>query len=215
MSKLRKFSWMITLMIATNVQAQEGKSFESFEVIVNELRSEAEESVTPTVSMDDWGEVSVHGGFGLSTSYVRYSGPLQRSGSSLMKGFEAHIGMNLFTRKARAEAIFRNYANESVGSDVELNLRELEGRVVFFPPLRDKLLLRMGAGMSVRNMGISVGDVANRRTNGLASSLLVGLERKVSPHVSLGPDISYRSPLHRDSIDKSAWDAALRLNATF
>lgn len=220
MKVLAVWTLIATGLITTNVWAQEDESFSSYESIINELRDSAN---APEPSSDlenglDWDEIALHGGLSAAFSYISAESPSGRLGTGLLKGFEGHFGMNLFSRVSRAEMVYRNFSPEVLSRETTLTMNEFEARIVFLPVLRDRVLLRMGAGLSARQTEATFRDGAQTsritQAHG-ASSLLLGFERKLAREVSLGPDFSYRSPMTNDSIEKSSWDASFRLNATF
>lgn len=201
---------------ATYVQAADDESFVSYDAIVNELQADADDVPPPPEEQLNWDEVALHGGMGIVTSFVSLTAPNGASGGGMMKGFEAHFGANLFSKKARAEFAFRNFAPEDFGN-LHVDLKEFEARLIFLPVLAYKTLLRMGAGLTTRYMDIdgrANGTWAHDEATTPATSLILGAERRLSKAVSIGPDFAYRSALN-DSFDKSSWDAAIRLNATF
>lgn len=211
------FSLVLGFLNATNVAAMDDESFANYDSIVSDLRISADSDETPARPETDWDEVALHGGLSAALSFVRVQSPFDgKVGTGLMKGFEGHIGFNLFSRASRAELLFRNFSPETLSSDMQVDMNEFELRLVFLPVLRDRLLLRMGAGLSARRI-----DVETRDQSGLvsqshvASSILVGLERKIAREVSVGPDVSYRAPIGSGTVEKSSWDASFRLNATF
>lgn len=197
---------------------EDDESFSNYESIVSELKTSAED--TPIVREEiDWDAVAMHGGLGVVASYVNLEMPeMNRSSSGVLKGFEAHFGFNLFKKEARGEAIFRNYAHDGMSNRVAADMRELELRIVFLPVLKDKMLLRMGGGLSQRFVDILIRDPGFETRRSWSTphySLLLGFERKVAKTVSLGPDFSHHAPLDASSYSKSSWDASFRLNATF
>ncbi|MGE4133954.1 MAG: hypothetical protein AB7F86_20120 [Bdellovibrionales bacterium] len=217
---MQVLKWMMvsSLLFAAAVSwAEDEDSYTNYDSIVADLRAAAE---TPAPVQDDfsWDKVAIQGGLGFATSYVHVQTDEGFTGSGLMKGISAHLGLNLFTPKARAEIEFRRFGQESMSSNFSGDLKEFELRVVFLPVLQDKMTLRMGTGISARYMNIDTrvdSKWRSHRQSTPSSSLMMGLERKVTKTVSVGPDITYRSALISDTFDKRAWDAALRLNATF
>lgn len=207
-------------LVTTNVWAQDEESFSSYESIINELKATAEapEPSTEREHGIDWEDVAIHGGLSAAFSYISAESPTGRVGTGLLKGFEGHFGMNLFSTVSRAEMVYRNFSPEVLSRDMTFTMNEFEARIVFLPVLRDRLLLRMGAGLSARQTEATFLEGAKSthvtQAHG-ASSILLGFERKLAREVSLGPDFTYRSPLTDDSLEKSSWDASFRLNATF
>ncbi len=212
-----KFSLIaIAILSSTNVWADEDGSYTNYDAIVNELKADAEDRPEPVVEGLGWDEVALSAGMSVATSFISITAPNGATGGGMLKGFEIFTGANLFSKSARGEIGFRSFAPEDFGK-VHVDLREFEARLIFLPPLRDKLTMRMGLGLTARYMDI------DGRTNGKsehseamtpATALILGLEHRLSRAVTVGPDIAYRSALS-DSFDKSAWDAAIRLNASF
>jgi len=212
---MKKLILFIALAASTIVWAQEeDESYTGFNDLVSKLEMAASEPVP--VADHSWEEVALHGGAGFNMSYANLRSPEGVTGSGIMKGLEAHFGVNLFTRRARVEGIFRNYAAESLSSNLTADLMEFEFRGVFLPPMPDKMKLRFGAGLCARYMEIEAGS---RRVPHKAStpsaSFMIGFERKITPTVAIGPDVSYRSALISDTFDKASADVTLRMNATF
>lgn len=205
---------------ATNVRASDDDSYASYEAIVNELTANANDNVP--VAKEDWDEVAMQGGMSFVTSYVNIGievpGVATINNGGLMTGFEGHVGSNLFSRQVRGELAFRAFVPKEMGSEMQANLKDLESRIVFLPRLQDRTVIRMGLGLSARFIDvegrIASGSYAYSSTD-LASSVFLGFERKLSPAVSVGPDVAYRSGIDGNPLLKSSWDAAIRLNASF
>ncbi len=218
MKKLGLTALLCLTAIGTNVVAQEDDSYAGYDAIINDLKSSADSLDRPISTEVNWDDVALHGGLSAALSYIRVESPSGSVQAGLLKGFEAHLGMNLFSRRSRAEFVLRNFAPEAISSQLQVNLNEFETRLVFLPIIRDQILLRMGAGLAFRRIDVeirgnsSAGQVDQTHT---ATNVLIGLEKKVAQEVSLGPDISYRSPITSTAIEKSSWDASFRLNATF
>jgi hypothetical protein len=200
----------------TNVWGTEDGSYTNYDAIVNELKASADEHEAPQEPDLNWDEVALQGGlsFVVSSPSVSIPSPEGRltANSLFLKGFEAHVGANLFSKRVRGEVAFRNFVPEDFGSTMA-KLRELQARLMFLPPIQDKNYLRMGFGLSVRNMDVTIGDYSASTTTP-AASLILGFEHKFTHTISVGPDIAYYSPLN-DSSDKSSFDGAIRLNASF
>lgn len=215
-----RFAIAIVAGFATNVLAlEDDESFSNYESIVSELRANADRSRAEGFDEPDWSAVAMSGGLGLTGSYVTIEMPefgVQSSG--LLKGFEAHVGFNLFRRDARVEAAFRNFAHDALSDQLRANMRELEAGLVFLPSLQEATWLRMGiaaSGRFVQAMARLAGGEVRKSWGTPYYSLILGFERKVSKAVNLGPDISYHGPLDASSYSKSSWDASFRLNASF
>jgi hypothetical protein len=204
---------LFLVSFTTNVRADEDGSYTNYDAIVNELRESASTEPKPVHEAVNWDEVAWHGGLSLAGSLMTFRGP-GVNGSGFLKGFEAHIGANLFSKVARGELAFRNFAPENISGSNTAEMRELEGRVIFLPVLADKTLLRMGGGLSERTS--SFGTPSGKFSDSEAYyTLLVGFERKVAPAVSIGPDVSYHAPMTQGTYAATSWDTTLTLNASF
>lgn len=214
--KLGLVGLIFALIPTTNVWADEDDdSYTSYDAIVADLNESANETyIPPSPDAFDWDEVAIHGGVGLATTFVQIDAVSGRS-TGLLKGFEGHFGVNLFSKSARAEGALRTFMPTETSGGATTELKEFELRVLYTPRIFTKTMLRMGGGVAARYMTFNVSGLASYNLSTPASSFTLGFERKMSPHVALGPDVSYRSSLISDTIDKSAWNASLRLNATF
>lgn len=210
------FTATLALSLSTNVWAEDDEdSYTNYDAIVAELKASAEiPEAKPTSEDMNWDDVAIHAGAGVSTSFVHVTNEEGLTMSGLMKGLEAHLGVNLFTRKARAEGVFRSFAHDELSANSMADLKEFELGVVYTPQLQDRLLLRVGGGITARYLNVQNGGQSIRYTTP-ASSFLLGMERKVTPTMSVGPDLAYRSAMISDTADKTSWNASLRLNATF
>lgn len=218
MNKLVWFTVCPLLLLPALVLADED-SYSNYDQIVSELRSSADEKPV-TAPRDDfsWEEVAIHGGIGFTSSFSSVSTPNGASSSGLLKGVTVNFGTNLFTRRLRAEGAFSSYAQEGFDQNMKAQLKEFELRMLFLPSLNDKTTLRFGLGLAARYLTIDAensGVWENYQSSTPSSMALIGFERKISPAVAIGPDFSYRSALISDTIDKSAFNASFRLNATF
>ncbi len=197
--RIRILALIALLLGSTNVLAEDEESYVGFDSLVTELKESADQ---PSVSQErsEWDDVAIHFGAGIVTSFINVTSPEGQSGAGIMKGFEAHVGANLFSTKARAEMLFRNYASEPLSSTLTADLREFELRLVFIPLQRDKMKLRVGGGFSARYMDLTARSYSERADHSVStpsSSFFLGFERRLTPSVSLGPEISYRSAILR------------------
>lgn len=212
-------TWFSALLIAivslftTNVWAYEDESYTSYDSIVNELKASADDNSAPEQPDLNWDEVSLHVGMAYVNSVPDISIPGDSATFGMINGFEVHTGANLFSKKVRGEIAFRNFMPADIGSG-RLKLRELQARVLALPPINDSNLLRMGFGLSARYMDIDFGPEFNGSATTPAANLILGFEHRFTRSIAVGPDLAYYSPM-ATTFDKSSWDGAIRLNATF
>lgn len=197
----------------TNVWASEDGSYTNYDAIVSELRASAEDRDEPKPVDLNWDEVSLHVGMAFVDTVPSVKFPNGSASFGMMNGFEVHAGANLFSKKVRGEIAFRNYLPADNGMG-HLKLRELQARVLALPPINENNLLRMGFGLGARYMELDFGSEFSGSTTTPAASLILGFEHRFTHSISLGPDIAYYSPMST-TFDKSGFDGAIRLNATF
>ena len=219
MSKSVLYIFASLLFVPALVLAEDDGSYTSYDSIVSELRASADDR-PPVLSSDDfsWDEVAIHGGIGLATSWASVSTPNGMVGSGLMKGLTLNFGTNLFTRKLRAEGAFSSYAQEGFTEGLKASLKEFELRLIYMAAMNAKTSLRFGLGIAARYLTLDAapaGRWENFQSSTPSSVAMIGFERKITPTVAVGPDLSYRSALISETLDKSAWNASFRLNATF
>jgi hypothetical protein len=217
MSKMIWLTLVLGFLGARASAAADGDSFTTYDSIVSELKSDAEIDLKPKHESMDWESVAISGSLGVTGALVDVPnvGGNGGGGSGFLKGFEAAIGANTFSKQARAELAFRNYAGEKLSGGIHADMREFEARMIFLPPLRDDTRVRMGLGLSERILSATPERGKSVDRSGLYYGLMVGLEHQVSKAVSIGPDLAYRDSLNNRSDRKSSWDASFRLNANF
>ena len=214
MSRVTALGLLFLSLSSTYIRAEEdGESFVHFESLVTELRQSAD---APTTKRQDtsWEEVALHAGAGLTSSLINVTAPSGDRGTGLLKGLELFIGANLFTRVARAELLFRNYASEPLAPTLRADLREFELRFVYLPYFRDRMRLRLSAGLAARDMDLSTPGRRHVMSTP-ASSFAIGFERQLTPSVAISPGLAYRSAIISETFDKRSVDASVNLHATF
>lgn len=208
------------LLFPALVLADDDASYTNYDAIVSELRASADDrpAAPPTRDTFDWEEVAIHGGIGLATSWASVATPNGAVGSGLMKGVTVNFGTNLFTRRLRAEGAFSSFAQEGFDENLKASLKEFELRVMYMAAANPNTTLRFGLGLAARYLTIDAANAGrweNYQSSTPSSVAMIGFERKITSNVAVGPDLSYRSALIADTLDKSAWNASFRLNATF
>lgn len=205
----------IASLTTTNVWAYDDDgSYTSYDSIVNELKASAEDNQAPEQPDLNWDEVSLHVGMAYLDSFPVIRLPEGSIQPGILNGFEVFTGANLFSKKVRGEIAFRNYLSANTGMST-VKLREFQARVLALPPINDNNLMRMGLGFGMRYMDVNAaGLVSDGSVTTPAVSLILGFEHRFTRSIAVGPDLSYYSPMSA-TFDKSSWDGAIRLNATF
>tara|TARA_Y100000817_G_scaffold177782_1_gene138820 strand:+ start:556 stop:1233 length:678 start_codon:yes stop_codon:yes gene_type:complete len=225
---MKYISLLVVVLMATNVQAQE-EDYYSYDQIVKELSETNKTSTTraPKVLKDPFSSVLIHGGVSFVNSYISLS---PSSASDPLTGFhagiEATIGIDLFSRHWKAEGSIRSFGRQEI-KDNELSLREFDLKIVHQDYITNGIFYRAGGGMAARYLKftqpkkdevttLAAGDLFETTEHTTPSSIIfLGIGGKLGRKFSVAAEISYRGALIDETIDKSAFDAALRLDAHF
>ncbi len=215
---LRKHLFFFLLLSApTLVQAQEDDGH--FDKVVAELKAALNEEQEPAPKRDtDFEDTQIELGGALAGNYLTIGDNGAPEGSAMMKGFDLHFGIDLFSPHWVAEAGFRSFGAEKMASNYSASLQEYELRIVHKSDLQKKLQLRAGAGMSallLKTMDSRDGRYSESLDEAPGWVALIGLDKVVTPKLSLGPELSFRSPLVHDTATRTSLDASLRLDFHF
>lgn len=215
---------LLLILIAFHFQAfaqeeEQPESFIHWDRIVTELKSDLNStrtSVPEPSYKDDYGmdNIRISLGMGMSFSHISVQDPALK-GSGLLNGVGFQFGIDLFHPEFQAEGAFRNYSSNSLSDSVKAQVREFELRLVHSKPLAHHTHFRMGAGLSARYLDISSRSGIDKDETVPSAAFLLGLGRTFGNSISIGPDITYRSPMSGESIEKSSFDLHLRANAIF
>ena len=196
---------LFILSLSTFVYAEEETGFDS---IVKELKSSLKDPVPEAKPRYD-DSMRVVAGAAFVGSYVSAN-----AGSAMLSGFDLHLGIELFSPEWLAEMSLRSLGNGRAEKGITIGLDEYDLKVVHQNEWRRTINLRVGGGLAAQYLKTSVnGEVTNNTSPSLLA--VVGVDKVFSPKVSLGPDVSFRLPLVRDSGEKGSLDASLRLNFYF
>jgi opacity protein-like surface antigen len=223
----------ILILLATSAQAADFSEDNSisepgtmgYDSIVNELNSENQKSVgeaklkarnavVPDTSEDAFARVWMHGGIGYISTMQNVNLPGKQGVQLNQSGFQAALGIDLFSKTWMAEGTARNYGDvESHGSQV--SLKEFELKLYYRNQFAAPLGLRLGGGLGARYMHIQNAGVPDTDYTTPAAVLTAGLDLFVSKKLSLGADLSSRNSLISDTIDKNSLDLTLRMDTHF
>ncbi len=220
---------ILVLTTSTIVQAQDD-DFVSYDQIVKELSqatTSSTRSVLPKVTEDPLANVLIHGGVSFTNSYLSIS-PSNDSQTvtGFHSGIEATIGIDLFSRNWRAEGSVRSFGSDKIQNH-EVSLKEFDLKLVYQDLWANRLYYRLGGGMAARYLKhrqlageevtpSAAGDLNQTIEYTTPSSIFfVGLGVDIAKRFSIGAELSYRGALIDETIDKSAFDAAFRIDAHF
>ncbi len=190
----------------------------SYDNIISELSVNNSTKAALPASGDPFDHILIHTGVGLATTYVFLSPESGPRVYGFMRGFEVNFGIDLFSRNWMAEGSLRSFGTEELRKNTEASLKEFDLKVVYNDSLSKKLAYRFATGMAARYMDFKYigAQGPEAKSYSTPSAILsTGLRAKISKAVSLGTDVGYRWALVDDTIDESAIDAGLRLDAHF
>ena len=213
-SKTSFFVLLVTL--STSALAQSGDDYVGYDSIVNDLTASTR---APQIrSRDPFDLIEIHGGFGLVTSHTTISTANGESFSGFQKGFEASLGIDLFSPRWMAEGALRSFSSTQLEKGAYASLNEFNLRVLYRNPVSRLVRLRMGVGVAARYMELKINKASGAEKQDFstpASILSIGLEAAISRNLSVGAEVAYRSALITDTADSEAADATLSLGAHF
>lgn len=206
-------SIIFCLLLSTSAWAQSSdEDYVGYDTIVDDLTASTR---TPQVkSGDPFDLISIHGGFGLVTSHLSLDLADGKSYSGFQKGFEASLGIDLFSPKWMAEGALRSFSSSQVEKGIYASLSEFNLRLMYRNPVGRLVRIRLGLGVAARYLELKTAD-QRQEFSTPASILSVGLEAALSRNLSVGAELAYRSALITETADKGAADATLSLGAHF
>jgi hypothetical protein len=208
----------IGLTLSPLVQAQYEENEISYDALVSELKNTTTTRLPDTESGDPFAQILFHGGVAYSTSYLVISPEQGGSLSGLLRGVEFTFGIDLLSRNWLAEGAVRSYQPENLNKATQVSLREFDLKLVYNDEMSRNLRYRVGGGLTSRYLTFNRRDadrVLKDRYTTPSSVVFVGAQVKLGPKLSIGPDLSYRSSLVDETVDKKSFDANVRLSAHF
>lgn len=216
----------LTLFASPLVQAAASVNDEeeemSYEDIVKDLsreqrRAAAAESSSraavrqggPQSSLDD---VMIHGGVGFTQMFgtVNYNG--DRTHIS-QRGIQATLGIDLFSENWLAEGSARNFSSYDYGN-TNIALKEFDLKIVYHNRFAPKLGMRFGGGLAARYLEVAnTSGVHNYTTP--ASVFTGGVELHAARSLTFAAELSARTAMISETIDKNSYDMTIRVDANF
>ncbi len=216
--------WLITglsLLIFvsfTPLKAQTSEeSFSNYESIISELNNSNTTKNLP-VAHDPFAEIQIHAGVGFTTSLLSVDSLDQRYHVGFLNGFEAHIGIDLFSPRWMAEGAIRRFSQGELDKTVTALLHEFELKIIYQSVPHQSWHLLYGLGLAGRFLTLksSLGQTdLNNQYSTPASLISLGIENLLTRELSLSAVMGYRTALISETVDRSSFDATLKLNAHF
>ena len=206
------FAAMVALAL---VQSQARAQDAGYNSIVNELSS----STAWPPEGDPLDSVKLHAGLGMATSYVNVEPEHGKTVGGLLAGIETSFGIDLLSNYWLAEGSVRSFNNDHLTRGTIVGLKEFDLKVIYHDTLASQFSYRFGTGLAARYLTLSstLGErlTDQERYTTPSAIFLVGLSARISGMISVGTDFSLRTAMISDTVDKTALNAALRLDAQF
>lgn len=202
------------LGLTLNAYAEDDDAGLGYDGILNELSSSADEA---DPDYDPFNDVMIHGGFGLTSTYVNVAPPTGSRRSGVLSGFEAAFGIDLFSRNWMAEGGVRSFSSDRIGSNSRAGLREFDLKLIYKGNLSRRLIWRGGLGLAARYLKYSAPDLPAGRMEQTTPSwiFLTGFDVPLNRTFSVGAEVAMRTPMIQETIDRSAVDAGFRFATHF
>lgn len=212
---MKKYILSILVLISPLTMAEVNDENEvSYDGILAELSSNSSSALGE--DPDPFAHVLIHGGFAFATTWVSAEPQDHDHVNGLLKGVEASFGIDLFSRHWLAEGAIRSFDQERLDNTARVSLKEFDLKGIYRENLSRYLILRLGLGLSARYMNYTPLDGSPTLKQTTPSSVaMLGFQAPLTKVLSLGIDVSMRTPLIEETFDKTAMDAVLRADAHF
>ena len=183
-----------------------------YEAIVDDLKGSTQMSVGDT---DPWSRVLIHSSIGFATTFIDVEPENGPSASGLLSGIEVGFGVDLFSPAWKAEGALRSYNTGRLDSNTSVSLKEFDLKLLHMSSLSSRLKMEIGGGLAARYLTTRSPFTKQSEYTTPASIIGVGLRSQLTKMVGLGVDISLRTSLIDESIDRSSVSGSLKINALF
>lgn len=153
-------------------------------------------------------DLFIHTSLGLVSSFSTFNWQ-NKSYSWQQNGINLGLGADLFSRLWYTEGVFRNYGVSS-SSGQELTLRQLDFRIGYKDELQNPFKYHLGFGLSTRSLKITNIYTRASAEETTPAMLLYGrLMAQPNPNVSLGLDVTGRTPFVSSGVDRGSVEIGL------
>jgi hypothetical protein len=166
-------------------------------------------------SRDPFENVWIHGGIGLSTMIETINFDDGQSAYANLKGIQASLGIDLFSENWFAEGSARSLDQDGVTNSTQIQLKEFDIKIMYKDRFSRHLGFRVGAGLTGRYLRVHRPMMEPVEYTTPSSIGSMGLDLYFSDRFSLGTEISARSALIAETVDRMAFDATFRIDTHF
>lgn len=193
--------------------AEAGVEELSYQDLVDQLKAKRRKPVAPRRA-HQLDEINLHASIAMAASFNNYR-VQDRSLSRGMNGFQIGLGIDLFSPQWMAELALRNFGTRESGTESHA-LREVDLKVMHRQSLGAKLGFRAGTGLSTRYIRFT-DPIHNVSVSEESPNLIVagGLDSFLTDRVNVGAELSLRTALVDQSLDRNSADLMVRLETSF
>ena len=183
-----------------------------YEAIVDDLNGASHMRVE---NMDPWSQALIHSSIGFATTFIDVEPENGPSATGVLTGAEVSFGIDLFSPTWKAEGALRSFNRDRLDGDTSVSLKEFDLKLMHSSPLTSKLRMEIGGGLAARYLTASSPFTMKSEYTTPASILGVGLRSQLTKIIGLGIDLSLRTPLIDETIDRSSISSSFKVNAVF
>lgn len=170
-----------------------------------------------TKKSDPFADIWIHGGVGVANTTQKIEIPALGGGTESVrlqqKGYQATLGIDLFSPSWAAEGVARSFGEEQEG-DVRAALKEFELKLFYKSPFTRRAVFRIGGGLAARYLTLHRPDQVLEYTTP-SSVITLGLDFYVNRAISIGADLSARNSLINETVDQTSYDGTIRMDTHF
>ena len=203
--------FILTVFIGFNTMAD----YESYDEIVDKLSKYTTTEVTTKPRYTDSSRTfsTAHLGLGFTQTFYDADATNFNSRMQNQGGFLVTVGVDLLNEKWGIEGSYINYGKLEA-SNSSLKLKEFTIRGLYKPSIAKNWNMRLGLGVSSRFLDIANAEInqSYKTPNGL---FLFGIESYMNSFISVGADLSFKTAMINDTIDKNSIDLAFKVDTHF
>ena len=205
----------ITLLLTFLISLPTFAQYESYDEIVDKLSKYNDKELTDNQAYR--GEIRtysrVHAGLGVAQTFydadaVGFDSRMQNQG-----GLIINLGVDVLNPQWGLEGSYANYGTSN-SNETDIKLREFTLKGLYKPSINKTWTMRLGMGFSSRFLDVNNSQTSEtyRTPSGL---FLFGVDSYISSLISVGADLSFKTAMIDDTIDKNSVDLSFRIDTHF
>lgn len=206
---------ILTIVSIVLLAAPAFSDYENYDDIVNKLSKYSTDDLRENQAYR--AEIrtysKVHLGLGLSQTFYDADAVALNSRMQNQGGLMINVGVDILNHNWGLEGSYSNFGTANT-DDTQIRLREFAIKGLYKPSINKTWSMRMGMGVSSRFLDIS--NAATNESYKTPSGLfLFGVDSYISQLISVGADLSFKTAMINDTIDKNSVDLSFRVDTHF